>query len=70
MKHKLSDIIESIPNEGCLLVFNAPVKTMRYAARYAGGGMLRVHVCNTGHVSPEETGLDTRDLYITWREDD
>lgn len=70
MRHnKHRDIIESIPNEGCLIVFNAPYLITRRRINHYGCGMLSVHVFTTAWTSPEENDAEVRDLYIRWREE-
>jgi hypothetical protein len=62
-------MIEWIPNDGCLLVFNADHSNWRVAVSEKGAGLLRCHCAELGYDNPAVIGQKKRDLYITWKED-
>lgn len=68
LNEKLTRIIESIPKEGCLIVFNAPHDLVRAAVGRVAPGLLRTHVLESGHVNPDVAYAEIRDLYIRWRD--
>lgn len=66
MRDKVTNMVESIPNDGCLLVFNADHALFRSVAN--GTGLLSCHVAESGHVQRELAQATIRDLYIRWRD--
>ncbi len=54
-------IIQAIPNDGCLLIFNADHPNWR--SRACETGVLRCHAID------DRPYQRIRDLYITWKED-
>lgn len=62
-----SSLLECIPNDGCLLVFNA--KHRNWRADAAGLGFLAVSkMCGTTLSRDDNT--TTCDIMVYWREDD
>ena|SRR6185369_2271169 len=63
----VAKLIELIPNDGCLLVFNADHANWRVKVHETG--VLRCHVAQNGHgLDKTDIGKRRRDLYITWRD--
>jgi hypothetical protein len=54
-------IVDEIPNDGCILVFNANHANWRARVHEMYGKFLSVHVVDDKELQP------IRDLYITWR---
>lgn len=64
-RKKIRLMFDNIPDDGCILVFNAVHATWRARVAEDYGGLFTVHACD------KERALKTekvRDLYITWRE--
>lgn len=55
-------LIDQIPNDGCLLVFNAPHRNFRTKTH----GLLEVHSIDEPREATREGGR-VRDLYICWK---
>lgn len=61
----VNKLLQHIPNDGCLLVFNADHNNWRVKA--CETGVLRCHVASNGHQGGNQSYQRFRDLYITWR---
>lgn len=60
-------MIEWIPSDGCLLVFNADHPNWR--VKVSETGVLRCHVADNGHHNDDAPRYQRfRNLYITWKE--
>ncbi len=60
-------LLNHIPNDGCLLVFNADHVNWRVKVNETG--VLRCHVADNGHHNPDAPKYARiRDLYIRWRD--
>lgn len=62
----VNKLIQHIPNDGCLLVFNADHANWR--VKVSETGVLRCHAASNGHHGGDQSYRRCRDLYITWKE--
>jgi hypothetical protein len=67
-RSKVLKILNSIPNDGCLLVFNAYPIDFRKVATESFKGLLRIHHTEQIPYGEARNAPLLRDLYITWRE--
>lgn len=69
MRRTAEQLLDHVPADGCLLVFNAPHLTFRQAVCRVARGVFDISVCER---FPNGTGElqqnCPRNLYITWRE--
>jgi hypothetical protein len=66
---KTLQILESVPSDGCLLVFNGREQLFRKAASLVYRGLFHVQVAvemSKANGGPGRPAI--RDLYITWKE--
>lgn len=56
-------LLDQIPADGCLLVFNAPHRNFRSKVH----GLLEVHAVDEPRGAGEARGNGLRDLYIHWK---
>jgi len=61
------EILEHIPNDGCLLMFNAKRKSVN--AKTSELGVLRCNKISSEPMSREAIQHETCDLYISWRDE-
>ncbi len=64
--YTIQKMIENIPNDGCILVFNGNHSAWRKRAHETG--VLRCRVVQSGKSNPSVSRAKVRDLYITWRD--
>lgn len=67
MRLQAEEIINLMPKDGCLLVFNAPHLAFRQAVYRLASGVLNMHVCERMKTREPQHNYP-RNLYITWRE--